>query len=88
MRSSKSDPRPSKAIEFSDLSGKRTTDLVTSLVGLSGCAQTAFPTGQGLESDPIQAEGGVSLLLLLRHMSNKSATLSDAIGPHPSGSRP
>ncbi len=37
MRSSKSDPRPSKAIEFSDLSGKRTTDLVTGLVGLSGC---------------------------------------------------
>ncbi len=37
MRSSKSDPRPSKAIEFSDLCGKRTTDLVTGLVGLSGC---------------------------------------------------
>jgi len=88
MRSSKSDPRPSKVIEFPNLRGKRTPDLVTSLVGLSGCADNGFPVGRGLESDPIQAEGGVILLLLLRHMSNKSATLSDAIGPHPSGSRP
>jgi hypothetical protein len=37
MRSLKSDPRPSKAIEFPHLCGKRTTDLVTGLVSLSGC---------------------------------------------------